>query len=208
MCKGNKGVTLVETLLGLLIGGIIITSLWTLYGASHRQRLCADKRLQGVQKVLHFAERFELDGRRLYTDYENPIVISQTKDARIEFSIFAPAGGLERVQYRFCPKVKRIYRRRGDRDWHKIPGYYSDVTFRLIEKPQFLKLPPNVDEFDGLPKSGGLLEYLLTSIPINAVNLSTDQIKKSDHTVLWGTVPLPTWLGKWKHEYWVGTPNF
>ena len=200
--KRRKGVTLIETMLGLLIGGVIITSLWTIYGASHRQRIIADKKLRGVQKVLHFAERFELDGRRLYTDFANPIVISRGGETALEFSIFSPAGGLDRVAYRFSAKEQRIFRRRGEREWHKLPGFYSAVIFRLIEKPNFLKMPPNGTKLAGLPRSGGLLEYIVTAIPFRR------RSKSKDSTVLWGTVPLPTWLGKWKHEYWVGTPNF
>lgn len=199
--RGFRAFTVAEVLVCFALAGIVITNLWLIFGASHHQRLSADVKLQGVQSSIIFAERFESDGNCIAVDRYNPIEIT-ANGTHISFATKNAKGQLDEISYEFSANDKSI-RRVCNGKSETFKGKYEDVVFRLVELPQFLKMPPYTKKPPPSPKSGGRLEYLVTSMPLQTLAMPKDKRRGKDYTVLWGAVNVPTWLGRWKHQYWM-----
>ena len=197
--------TVAELLVCFALAGIVITNLWLIFGASHHQRISADVKLQGVQCSIIFAERFESDGNCIVVENDHLIEISDNGSA-ISFTTKNSKGTLDEISYKFIPNEKSIQRTCNGKS-ETFKGKYEKLVFRLVELPPFLKMPPYEKKPPPAPKSGGRLEYLITSMPLQTLSLPPEKRKGKDYTVLWGAVNVPTWLGRWKHQYWINNPD-
>ena len=200
-CRSLLAFTVAEVLVCFALAGIVITNLWLIFGASHHQRISADVKLQGVQSSIIFAERFESDGNCIVVDREHWIEIS-SDGSKVSFATKNAKGELDEITYQFYPSdrsVKRICNGKSE----TFKGKYESLVFRLVELPQFLTMPPYEKKPPPAPKSGGRLEYLVTSMPIQTQSIPVNKRKGKDYTVLWGSVNVPTWLGRWRHQYWM-----
>jgi len=195
----SAGVTLIEGVVGFVIGSIVLVALWSVYSASERQRAMADATLQGVNATLYVTQSLEQDMARCYSDSRHPVVANPDGVPGLLLHVFDaersdPPRGLvvtKPVLYRFVGDEFAIYRQEGDGAPHRFRGSFVQLHVDVEPPADYLDQPPYRAAVDvERLRAAGQVRYVVAAVPAEFENRARELWKPQDSTVVWGSLAL------------------
>ena len=197
--KQSSGFTLIEAIVGFLIGSIVLVALWTIFSSSQRQRKMADTTLQGVKANLLFTQPLEQDIARLYIDSKHPIEINPEGKSGLRFHIFDDNASqltkgkvrTKQITYLYAQEEYSIFRQEEQNPPRRMLGSFDDLRFSLQPTHDYVNQTPYVNEVQHEHlRAGGQLVYLVSSIPVELTKTPLELWKPQDRTIVWGSLAL------------------